>query len=121
MFNDDPLPVIEEAWDYTTFAIGQFRERAERDGARLVILASHRLEHRYAEGGMLDRLVEVAAAFGIPVIDQADYILRQGGRLEDAQWRHDGHWSVAGHRWAAGALLEWLKGNQETCAGRSRA
>lgn len=122
MFNDNhPLSVIEEAWGATTFAIGQWRERARRDGARLVILASHRLAYRFAEGGMLDRLGEVAAAFDIPVIDQADYILRQGGRLRDAQWRHDGHWSVTGHRWAAAALLEWLQDNQETCAGRSPA
>ena len=118
---DDRPPALEEAWEYTAFAMEQFRERAERDGARLVILASHRLKLVYAEAGMFDRLGEVAAALGIPVIDQADYILRQGGRLGKAQWRHDAHWNVAGHRWAAEALLEWLKDNQETCAGTGSA
>ena len=49
----------------------------------------------------------------IPIIDQYDYIVRQGGRVEDAHWAHDWHWSPIGHRWAAEALLEYLKQHPE--------
>ena len=59
----------------------------------------------------------MAAASGIPIIDQADYILRQGAELEDAQWRHDNHRNATGHRWAAEVLLEWLKDNEDVCDG----
>ena len=36
-------PSFEDALQYTAFALEQFEERADRDGTRLVILASHTL------------------------------------------------------------------------------
>ena len=107
-------PIYAEALEYTAFALAQFRERAARDGAGIVILASHNLK---VDGttDLFDRIKEMAAAQGIPFIDQSDYILRQGAKLPDAQWRHNFHWNEQGHQWAAGALLEWLKENQEVC------
>ena len=54
---------------------------------------------------------------GIPVIDQAALVRRQGAELRDAQFPHNGHWSPAGHQWAAEALLEYLKENQDICRG----
>ena len=53
----------------------------------------------------------MAAERGIPVIDQGDFIDRQGGDLRDARWAHDCHWNPTGHQWAAQALLEYLKQN----------
>ncbi len=106
-------PLFEEALDYTAFAFGQFKARATRDGAGLVILASYGI--RQFGGRLFDRVSALAAALDIPVIDQADYILRQGAAFRDARWRHDSHWNVAGHRWAAEALLEWLKQHPEVC------
>ena len=45
-----------------------------------------------------------------------------GGRgavpRRDARWKYDTHWNTAGHRWAAEALLEYLKANQEICTKR---
>lgn len=41
----------------------------------------------------LDVLSTLAEAGGIPVIDQYDYILRQGGKIEEAHWVHDWHWN----------------------------
>ena len=109
--NDSQLFI--EALALTAFALDEFKKRAERDGAMLVILASH--EMSYFGGGALARLNELAAARRIPVIDQGDYIRRKGGELREAQWLHDGHWNPTGHQWAAEALLEYLKQNQEVC------
>ena len=82
-------PIYAEALEYTAFALAQFRERADRDGAELVILTNHVIKERGA--GLFDWLRETAAAQGIPVIDQADYIRRQGGEPAEAHWRHNYH------------------------------
>ena len=110
----DLPPVFEDALDYTAFALEQFKQRADRDGSALVILASHLTK---SQGSLVfERMSAMAAALDIPVIDQADYILRQGAALSDAQWRHNFHWNADGHRWAAEALLEWLQQNPQVCA-----
>ncbi len=110
----DLPPAFEDALDYTVFALEQFKQRADRDGAALVILASHTA--KLHGNRIFDRLNAMAAALDIPVIDQADYILRQGAALSDAQLPRDGHWNADGHRWAAEALLEWLQQNPQVCA-----
>ena len=113
----DLPPVYEDALDFTAFALDQFRERADRDGAALVILSSHYIGTRGDLG--FDRLTALAEPRGIPVIDYNDYVLRQGpAPKRDARWKHDSHWNTAGHRWAAEALLEYLKENQEICTRR---
>ena len=113
------LPAIhEDALDFTAFALDQFGERAGRDGAALVILSSHTMGTR---GDLaFDRMADLAESRGIPVIDQYDYIIRQGAGPMDAQWAHDVHWNIAGHQWAAEALLEYLKENQGICTTRKR-
>ena len=117
LYARDLPPVYEGALDFTAFALDQFRERAARDGTALVILSSHYIGTRGDLG--FDRLTALAEARGIPVIDYNDYVLRQGAvPRRDAAWAHDGHWNVAGHQWAAEALLEYLKENQEICTRR---
>ncbi len=117
--SSDLPPAFEDALDYMAFALEQFKRRADRDGAALVILASHLMK---LHGPLaFDRMSDMAAALDIPVIDQTDYILRQGAALRDAQWRHDFHWNADGHRWAAEALLEWLQQNQDVCADAQSA
>ena len=103
-------PFYREALAYTAFALDEFKKRADLDGVALVVLATHTLS--WFGGGPLARLQELAAEKGIPVVDQADFIRRQGAELRDARFEHDGHWNPAGHRWAAAALLEHLKQNQ---------
>ena len=112
----DLPPFFEDALQYTRFALEQFQQRADRDGAKLVILASYRLKTS-RKIPMFERLSEMAATLDISVIDQADYILRQGARLGDARWPHDFHWNPAGHRWAAEALLEYLEEHPAICDG----
>ena len=107
--------VVYPASTYTRFALEQFKQRADRDGARLVILASYTVKVHGTP--MFERLSEMAAALDIPIIDQADYILRQGYKLADAHWRGDSHWNPAGHRWAAEALYEYIKEHPAICDG----
>ncbi len=110
-------PVFEEALEFTAFALDQFKARAERDGVSLAILAVH-LMGRNGNLPLFERMNAMAAARGIPVIDQHSYIVRQRRTSQDANFAHDFHWNATGHRWAAEALLESLKQNQEVCAAR---
>ena len=113
LLDENPPPVFREALDATRFALEQFRERARRDGAALVILAGHDL---WLDGGSrVDLLRNLAAGVGIPVISQYDHIMDAGGELWEAHWAHDYHWNATGHRWAAETILEWLKRNPEVC------
>ena len=109
----DPPPVFHEALEFTAFALDEFVNRTEIDGAELVILASHRMGP--SGSPLFELLADMAGERGIPVINQSDYIARQGGKIEDAHFAHDTHWSAQGHQWAAEALLEWLRGNPEVC------
>ena len=101
------------ALDVLSFALDQFVERTERDGVSLVILAIYAMGTR--GNARFDSLAALAEARGIPVISQLDYIRRQGGEMRDAHWARDGHWNAQGHRWAAEALLEYIKENPEVC------
>ena len=101
-------PFLKEALPFTAFGLDEFRKRTERDGATLAILAIHRMR-RFGDSPFA-RMNAMAEERGIPVIDQ-------GAELREAEWAHDSHWSPAGHQWAAEALLEYLKENQDICEG----
>ena len=106
--------IDESLLSFTAFGLDQFIERAERDGASLVILATHTMHTRGHP--IFDHLNALAEARGIPVINQLDYIRRRGGEMRDAHWARDGHWNAQGHQWAAEALLEYLEENPGVCA-----
>ena len=116
---EDLPPFLEGALDFTAFGLDQFKERADRDGVSLVLLSTHTMGSRGDPA--FDRLTALAAARGIPVIDQTDYIRRQGFKVKEAHWEHDNHWNAAGHQWAAEAVLEYLKQNPAVCRTPSRA
>ena len=113
---EDLLPVHRDALDVTRFALEQFRERTDRDGVALVILASHTLRGDEApHSGLLREIAAGIGEGGIPVLSQYDRIIAAGARTGDAVWRGDGHWNAAGHRWAAETIWEWLKRNPHVC------
>ena len=115
LFRDRNLPPFyREALAFTAFGLDEFKERAERDGVGLVILATHKMSYS-GGGGAFARMNELAAERRIPVVHQADFIYRQGAELRDAELRYNPHWSPAGHQWAAEALLEYLKRKQDVC------
>ena len=108
-------PVIRDALDVLRFALEQFRERAERDGATLVILASHSLLGEGSPWFNLLRELAGEVGGGIPVISQYDYITGAGRDIREGRWANDYHWNATGHRWAAEAILDWLKRNPKAC------
>ena len=113
LLEEDPLPVFAEAFEFTSWALAEFRRRAGRDGAALAILSTHRMggaHSRYSE-----LLRGIADTLGIPVIGQYDWIASRDGRIEDAHWPHDLHWTPQGHQWAAEAILDWLRRHSEVC------
>ena len=109
----DPPPAFQEALAFTAFALDEFVDRTKRDGAQLVILASHTMGP--SGDPLFERLGDMARERGIPVVNQSDYVARQGGDIKAAHFRHDIHWSEQGHEWAAEALLEWLRENPQVC------
>ena len=126
----EPLIVVQDALDFTAFSLDQFQERAERDGASLVILAIETIypfryvaRRKAGHRTSIDVLREMADAREIPVIDLYDYMVRLGGRIEDrlSEMRlvHDKHWNDTGHRRVAEAVLEYLKQNRELCGARA--
>lgn len=124
MFFADALPpVFAEAEAMTGFAFDEFLARGRRDGFRLLILASSSLstQHEDAYGrkmverGYRDRVARLAAARGIPVVDQYDYMVAHGGKRGQEHFSRDGHWSPQGHRWAAEALVEYILKHPEAC------
>ena len=119
LLEDDPPPVFAEAFEFTAWALAEFKSRADRDGAALAILATHWMGGAHSRHSEL--LHRMADPLGIPVIDQHDWIVRSGGRIEDASWPHDVHWTPRGHQWAAEAILDWLRQHPGVCEDRARA
>ena len=118
LFVEDPPPVFAEALADMAWALAEFRRRADRDGAALMILASHQ-EVGHAHTPQSELLLSMAEPLGIPVISQPDWIAHSGGRIEDSHWRHDLHWTPQGHQWAAEAILDWLRRHPEVCEDRA--
>ena len=116
-------PENDSSWSrevlaFTAFGLDEFRKRADRDGISLVLLSTHSLGTR---GDVLfDHMSAMAEARDIPVIDQYDYIRRQGGLVREAYWEHDYHWNEQGHQWAAESLLEYIEKNPDVCSGGQR-
>lgn len=106
-------PEFAQALDFTAFALDKFQGRARRDGASLLILATHRM--RVVAAPLFERVRRLAAERQIDIVDQGAFIRGLGHGLKAAQWPHDAHWNAQGHQWAAQALLEHLRANPRIC------
>ena len=98
--------IFREGWGFTSFGLEQFKRRADHDGAALMVLVTSNW-HGESDQRFL-WLSSIAESLDIPVVSQHDYIVSQGGSVEDARWDNDFHWTPAGHRWAAEAIWEHI-------------
>ena len=98
---------FDESRGMTAVSLQQFQRRADHDGAALVILEGYDAVNH--SDWTVHALRETAGALGIPVVRHGEYVTRQGGRLEDVNLERDGHWTSAGHRWAAEAIWEHIE------------
>ena len=112
-------PAYREAVALTGFALDEFRSRADRDGARVWLLVTHRTT-AVAGREAVAAVRSLAGARGIPVIDQHEAIVRAGGDPREASIsRRDLHWNRAGHRWAAEAVFARMSAGPEVCGGEA--
>lgn len=100
-----------EATQLTEYAIGEFQKRAREDNAELAIFAASemRLLNHNGSNRSFETLKAMAEKLSIPLIDQYDYIVANGGNPIDSQFKYDRHWSKQGHKWAADAVLNFIK------------
>ena len=108
-------PPYRDAVELTAFALDEFRERAERDGVELVLLAPPLFGAWKAPFRVMEAL---AAERGIPVIDLHERLVRREGgaaRIGELHFPNDIHWNPAGHRFAAEALLDHLRDHPGIC------
>jgi hypothetical protein len=112
---EDLPPVFEEAVAMTGYALDEYQQRADRDGASLLVFSATSLSVRSPERMNFHRLAELAAERGIPLADQYDYAASRGVDLSSISFEHDGHWNASGHRLAAETLLEFFRAHPALC------
>lgn len=99
--------------DCVRFALQQFASRVQRDHASLVILSNYEIDRATGSAEWLRN-----AADGVPVVSLARHLAARNGTRQDVRWGHDYHWNPTGHRWAARALLRYLRENENVCRER---
>lgn len=103
-----------EATHFTEFGIREFQKRAREANAKLAILAASqmRLISNNGSNRSFETLKAITEKLNIPLIDQYEFIVASGGNPIDAQFKHDGHWTKQGHKWASDAVSEFIKGSR---------
>ena len=109
----------EYRFAFTAFALDRFKERADRDGAALVVLPTWSAHG--SNDPALDTLRAMTRERGIPMIEARDYSYLAGVFPTGASSDSDpGVRDAARHRMAAEALLAWLTENPHVCNGARR-
>ena len=119
-FAKDLPPAWQEAVRITEHVFELFAEEQRRRGFEMLVVALPTCSlgpttNRYREvidRGMLMRLQAIAAEYGFPVLDLAPSFAAHGDAAA-VRWKHDVHWTPAGHRWAAEAIADYIAANRD--------
>jgi hypothetical protein len=129
VYQSPPEAQFEAAWALTEAIIKRLHDEVESRGARLAVVIIGAPEQVYpAEGARLlanpglqgvtidfdlpnRRLNDFLTAENIPHLDLLPVFRQAAADPETPRlhFRHDGHWTVAGHRLAAEAIYEFLQ------------
>lgn len=133
VYQEPPDDRFEAAWLLTEAIIRRLRDEVEQRGSRLVVVIVAAPEQIYAEdwertmvanpqmqGLTLDldgpnrRLNRFLATEGISHLDLLPVFREAAAQAETPplHFRHDQHWTPAGHRLAAEAIFEFLDGEE---------
>ena len=105
-----PPPVVEEAIEFTAFALDELKRRAVRDRFHLVVLL-----HWLFRTKRIAEMRELAEERGIPVIDLYEDITGKGREVRESRFPRDFHFSPTGHRWVAEAVWDYLREQPSLC------
>jgi hypothetical protein len=132
---------VEEAWAKTAALLAEAARATQSRGARLLIIhvpsrmevddqtwrLSRQLynwdEAGWDRGRVAQRLGDIGAQIGIPVLDLTGPLRRaSAGRGDRPYFTYDGHWTARGHRIAAEEAQRYLAGHGwlSGCAGTLR-
>ncbi|MBI1881699.1 MAG: SGNH/GDSL hydrolase family protein [Chloroflexi bacterium] len=130
IYQSPPNQDFEAAWNLTEAIIKRLRDEVESRGAKLAVVIIGAPEQVYpAEGERMlaanpglqglnldlelpnRRLADFLTAEKIPYLDLLPIFREAAARPETPplHFRHDGHWTVAGHRLAAEAIYDFLR------------
>ncbi|MFB9265942.1 hypothetical protein ACFFWD_22755 [Bradyrhizobium erythrophlei] len=106
-YRSSPLPEIyEQAVELTKCSFSLWKEAAERDGFKLLIVATEQVTLPNATG-QIERLKRISDELQIPLFDVYPAWAKHGD-IEVGRFPFDGHWTATGHRWSADAIFEYL-------------
>jgi hypothetical protein len=104
------LPEIyEQAVELTKCSFALWKEAAERDQFKLLIVATDGVTIP-TMSGQIDRLKKLAGELQIPLFDLYPAWEKHG--IAGGKFKFDGHWNVQGHRWSADAIFDYLNSHQ---------
>jgi hypothetical protein len=132
---------VEDAWAKTAAILAEAARATQARGARLLVIhVPSRMEvddrtwrlsrqlYDWAEAGwdrgrVAQRLRDVGAQTGVPVLDLTEPLRRaSAGGGDGPYFTYDGHWTALGHRIAAEETQRFLTAHAwlPDCAGRQR-
>ena len=113
-YRNTPLPEIyQQAVELTKCSFSLWKEAAERDGFKLLIVATDDVTIA-GKSGQIDRIKALSSELQIPLFDLYPAWVSHG--IPDGKFKFDGHWNARGHQWSADAIFDYLVSNQ--LAGR---
>jgi lysophospholipase L1-like esterase len=101
-------PAFEEAVELTKCAFAEWQRETAADGLPLIVVAHEQVTAPWQKTrGQVARLRAILEELRIPLLDLYPINVKRGDMTE-LRFKHDGHWTALGHRWAAEAIFDFL-------------